>query len=309
MIEDLLRRSAADDDVAAEQLASTDPSSLTPHHGLMLDLGLLWPARLYRAADAATIDRVVAEIDAGQEHLRLNRLLLILAHSGHPHAEQAFRRWSAQPPPGADELHVPPLAYTREGGWTIDPGGARRDLCADTAFELGLADGAPSGKTCPWCSSPMWVAADLPAETVATTLPHTGWQGRLVFETCHFCACYETLFSRVTPDGGAQWWPGNTKPHYLPDNPEPEDPPTVRAAIGPRRESPFLISAWNSGGSALGGHPDWIQDAEHPDCPGCGTAMHYAGLISGADIDDGEGAYYLHIHAPCEFAAVNYQQS
>ena len=64
-----------------------------------------------------------------------------------------------------------------------------------------------------------------------------------------------------------------------------------------------------SGGSTLGGRPDWIQDAEHADCPGCGQLMDYVGLIGGADLDDyGEGAYYLHLHQPCGFAAVNYQQ-
>ncbi|BBH71707.1 hypothetical protein ACTI_83920 [Actinoplanes sp. OR16] len=306
MIEDLVRQAAEDDD--AEELgeiADSDPARLAPHHGLMLDLGVVWPAKLYRAAGAATIERVVAEVDAGQERLRLNHLLLILAHSGHPLAEQAIRRWSTQPPPGADELYYQPLAYTREGGWTIDPDGTRRELCAETAFELHLEEGVPSAKTCPWCATPLWVAADLTAET----LPHTGWQGRLVIETCYLCACYETLFSQVTPDGGTTWWPGNTPPDYLPKNLGPEDPRTLRAVVGRARESPFSVSAWNSGGSTLGGHPDWIQDADHPDCPGCGQAMHYLGLIGGADIDDGEGAYYLHLHAPCGFAAVNYQQS
>jgi hypothetical protein len=38
--------------------------------------------------------------------------------------------------------------------------------------------------------------------------------------------------------------------------------------------------------------------------------LDYVGLIGGADLYDiGEGAYYLHLHQPCGFAAVNYQQS
>ncbi|WP_030334693.1 hypothetical protein [Micromonospora parva] len=65
-----------------------------------------------------------------------------------------------------------------------------------------------------------------------------------------------------------------------------------------------------SGASTLSGWPDWIQDAEHADCPGCGQPMDYVGLIGGAELDDyGEGAYYLHLRQPCGFAAVNYQQS
>jgi hypothetical protein len=70
------------------------------------------------------------------------------------------------------------------------------------------------------------------------------------------------------------------------------------------------VSAWHEGCSTLCGHPDWIQDAEFVDCPGCGQPMDYAGMVVGADLDEyGEGAYYLHVHAPCGFAAVNYQQS
>jgi hypothetical protein len=324
MIEDLVRRAAADDDdydahEDLADLADADPSRLTPHHALMLDLGLLWPAKLFRAAGADTITRAVAEIDAGQEHLRLNHLLLILAHSGHPVAEQAHRRWSSAPPPGAADLYIPPLAYTREGGWTIDADGTRRELCGDTAFEWRLRETSqPGGETsqlndatCSWCSSPMWRVADLDFAdpSVAAALAHTGAAGRVLIETCHLCSCYDTVFTQVTADGGSSWWPGNTAPGYLPEVMNPEDPWTFLPTPGPARPSPFQVSAWSAGGSTLGGHPDWIQDADHPNCPGCGQAMDYLGLINGADISDGEGAYYLHLHQPCGFAAVNYQQS
>ncbi|MBB2941102.1 hypothetical protein FB565_000806 [Actinoplanes lutulentus] len=341
MMEDLVRRAAGDDDVAAEELAEiadSAPGDLTPHHGLMLDLDLLWPAKLFRAADDVTVRRVVAQVDAGQGQGRLNHLLLVLAYSGHPLAEQALRRWSTSPPPGADELYVGSLDYAREGGWTVDTDGSRRELCGDTAYEWLLRESSrePSGATCPWCTSPLWVAADLNAAdlnaadldaadldaadlnaadldaadpAVRAALAHTGWSGRLVVETCHFCACYATLFSKVSPDGGSSWWAGNTPPSYLPKDAGPEDPPALLPVPGPVRASPYQVSAWSQGGSTLGGRPDWIQDADHPECPGCGQSMDYLGLIGGADIDDGEGAYYLHLHQPCGFAAVNYQQS
>ncbi|MGW5010514.1 hypothetical protein ACWEOR_00110 [Micromonospora chalcea] len=316
MIEELIRKVSVGDDDAIEELsiiADTDPVRLTPYLGFLFDRDVLWPAKLYRAADADVVHRVVERIDGGRTPDRLNHLLLILAHSGHPLAESALRSWSTQPPAGADKLYVGALSYAREGGWTVGPDGHRRNLCGSSAYPWIMRE-APhraDRPSCPWCTSPLWTAADLDTAdlSVGAALKHTGWSGRLVIETCHFCACYTTLYSQVTPTGDTVWWPGNTRPSYL-GPAEAEDPPALTPAPGEARQSPYQASAWEQGGSTLGGQPDWIQDAEHADCPGCGQPMDYIGLIGGADLDEyGEGAYYLHLHQPCGFAAVNYQQS
>ena len=100
MIEELIRRAADEDDDAIEELgeiADADPERLSPYHGSLLDLDLLWPATLYRAADADVVGRVIEQVDGGRTPDRLNHLLLILAHSAHPLAENALRRWSTQP--------------------------------------------------------------------------------------------------------------------------------------------------------------------------------------------------------------------
>ncbi|MFI6780114.1 hypothetical protein [Micromonospora sp. NPDC050276] len=317
MLEELIRRAADEDDHAVEELselANADPGRLSPYHGILLDLDVLWPATLYRAAGADLVGRVIEQIDSGRTPDRLNHLLLILAHSAHPLAEEALRRWSTQPPAGAEDLQASALSYAVEGGWAITPDGDRRDLCGDVAYRWVMRDApAPTDRpACPWCASPLWVAADLDTAdpAIGAALAHTGWSGRLVVRACHFCACYTTLYSRVTPTGASDWWADNTRPSYLGDAAGPEDPPTLLPVPGPALASPYQASAWNQGGSTLGGRPDWIQDAEHPDCPGCGHPMDYLGLIGGADLDEcGEGAYYLHLHQPCGFAAVNYQQS
>ncbi|MGI5238249.1 hypothetical protein [Dactylosporangium sp. CA-139066] len=313
MIEGLVERAGGDDEDAIEELvaiADSEPGRLGQYHARMLQLDVLWPGKLYRGAGEGVVSDVIAQVEAGQELGRLNHLLLVLAHSGHPLAEGALRRWAEAPAPGFEALHVGPLAYAREGGWSVDADGRRRELCAGVAYEWLIRDAAPRADRpgCPWCRSPLWRAAELDAgETDA--LRHTGWSGRLTVETCAFCSCYTTLYSRVQPDGGAAWWDGNARPDYLGDG-EAEEPPNRVAVAGPRRPGPYQASAWGTGGSTLGGHPDWIQDAEHPDCPECGRAMDYVGLIGGADLDEyGEGAYYIHLHAPCGFAAVNYQQS
>ncbi|MET7421106.1 hypothetical protein [Dactylosporangium sp. NPDC005555] len=70
----------------------------------------------------------------------------------------------------------------------------------------------------------------------------------------------------------------------------------------------WCAGSW--GGSTLGGHPGWIQDAEHLDCPGCEQPMDYIGLLYGGDLAEYcEGAFYLHLHASCGYTAVNFQQS
>ncbi|GIJ23999.1 hypothetical protein [Micromonospora lutea] len=316
MVEELIQKAAVEDDNAIEelcQIADTDPGRLTPHLGSLLDRDVLWPAKLYRSADADVVRRVIERIDGGRTPERLNHLLVILAHTAHPLAESALRRWSTQPPAGADELHINALSYAREGGWTVGPDGSRRDLCGSTAYQLVMRNATRRADSpiCPWCASLLWAAleVDTAEPAVGAALTHTGWSGRLLIETCHLCACYTTLYSQVTPAGAATWWTGNTRPSYL-GSTTPEDPPAVAPALGPARPSPYRASAWDRGGSTLGGWPDWIQDAEHADCPGCGQLMDYVGLIGGADFDDyGEGAYYLHLRQPCGFAAVNYQQS
>ena len=317
MIDDLVRKAAAEDDDAIEELiaiADREPGRLIPHQQLLFDLDVLWPPKLFRSADTDLVRRVIERVDGGHTPDSLNHLLLVLAHSGHPLAEAALRRWQAQPPAGSAALHVSALDYALEGGWTVDPDGNRRNVCGDVAYQWILGETSPVADRpgCRWCASPLWTAADLDTTdpAVAAALAHTGWTGRLVIETCHFCSCYATLFCEVSPEGTAGWWSGNTLPSYAPTGGGPEDPPARLPVPGPVREGPFQSSAWGVGGSTLGGYPDWIQDAAHPDCPGCSAPMDYIGLIGGADLDEyGEGAYYLHVHQPCGFAAVNYQQS
>lgn len=208
-----MRRAATEDDDAIEELsaiADADPRRLTPHLSLLLDLDVLYPAKLYRAADADVVRRIIEQVDSGRTPDRLNHLLMVLAHSAHPSAESALRRWTTQPPAGSDKLYVDALSYAHEGGWAIGSDGRRRDLCGDTAYRWVMRATAPGvdRPACPWCASPLWVAADLDTTDadIAAALAHTGWSGRLVIETCHFCACYTTLYSHVTATGDVTWW-------------------------------------------------------------------------------------------------------
>jgi hypothetical protein len=314
VLAELVDRAVGGDPDAAEVLgerAAVDPAVLAIYLPRLFDAGVYHPYSLYWAADDDLQRQVVAAIEAGAgSGLKLNRLLLVLAHTRGPVAAAALRRWRDHPPRGMDKLHVNAADYAYEGGWEIGPDNTR-ELCGQAAYAL-VPDGEQqpvADQTCPWCGSPLWAVLDVDtADTdVAAALAHTGWTGRLRIVTCHKCACFQTIFAEITGDGTARWSAHSHRPDYLHEG--AEAPPTTRLLPDGRRPSAYLASAWNRGGSTLGGHPDWIDDAYYPACPGCRTSMHYVGLANGADLYDGEGAYYLFIHTPCQLAAVTYHQS
>jgi hypothetical protein len=318
MIKNLVARAATDDWDAVhelERIAKTDPTVLRPHQRDLVDRGLLWPSVLFVGADEELVHHIITRIDGGDE--RLGHLLLILAEVRGERAAAAFRRWQETPPPGMDRLHIDALAYAREGGWELRPDGTDHVLYGTIAYELPMKDvdgGAgdrddAEGVVCPWCESPIWTVLDLDTADpdVARALAHTGWVGRLRVTTCFLCCNYTTLFTDVTPDGGSSWSACNERPDYL--RMSVEEPPPVLPEVGPARPTPWLASAWEAGGSTLGGAPDWIQDAAYPQCPGCASTMDYVGLVGGADLGWGEGADYIFVHTDCGVAAVAYQQS
>jgi len=185
-------------------------------------------------------------------------------------------------------------------------------MCGADAFALDVVDPGAGPRVdgeCAFCSSPLWTVldVDLADDRVVAALAHTGWSGRLRIVTCQFCSCYGPLFCEVTSDGGATWSPLTQRPRYLPGGREEPERPLF--AVGERRATPYLASAWQVGGSTLGGYPDWIQDAEYLKCPRCGDYMDYVALVGGADMRTGEGAHYACLHARCGLAGVTYQQS
>jgi len=314
MIEDLVAAAATDYDAVAElaKIAAEQPQALAPYLRELLDRDVLWPPALFRGADRDVIDEAIRRADDGElTALQLNHVLLLLAHRRDEVAEAALRRWEKAPPEGMNTLHLSAAGYARQGGWILAPDGTTRDLHAPVAYALTMqpAPQAVVAEICPWCASPLWNVIDLDTgqPEVAEVLAHTGWSGRLRITTCFLCVNYTTLYSVVTPDGGSSWSPFNQRPDYLQCS--TEEPPDLLPAVGARRATPYLASAWEEGGSTLGGVPDWIQDGDYVDCARCGQPMDYVGLVGGADLGWGEGADYLFLHTPCGLAAVCYQQS
>ncbi|QFG21119.1 hypothetical protein [Actinomadura sp. WMMB 499] len=199
-----------------------------------------------------------------------------------------------------------------EGGWTLENGRAR-ELCGRTAYSLEpTADRTvepPARGRCPWCRAPLWTVLDIDTgdRRVAEALAHTGWSGRLRIVTCQGCYAYTTLYSTVSPDGVSGLSDHSSAPVRILDDQSP--PATLRKAPGE-----FLTSARGPDMTtpSIGGHPEWIDDAEYPTCPICARTMDYIGLEQAQDPEGtpiAEGTTYLFLDATCGLAATIYQQT
>jgi hypothetical protein len=317
MIKDLILRAAAEEfdaEYELERLADETPSTLTPHLPSLLAAGVLRPAKLYRTAGDDMQRTIVTMIDDGASDL--NALLLILAHTRGPVAENAFRRWQEQPPPGADDLCVGPADYMPEGGWTLENGRAR-ELCGRTAYSLkpdpDKTVEPPAQGECPWCRAPLWTVLDIDTgdRQVAEALAHTGWSGRLRIVTCQGCHAYTTLYSTVSPDGRSGLSDYSAGPIRVIDDQSP--PVTLRKVPGELLTDPDMSAGgWDMTTPSIGGHPQWVDDAEYPTCPICARTMDYIGLEEAQDPEGepiAEGTTYLFLDASCGLAATIYQQT
>ncbi|MER7790183.1 hypothetical protein [Streptomyces sp. NPDC097640] len=305
-LEDLMVRAIAARDGDApelEELARTAPESLAPHLPRLLAADVVYPAVLYCAADDETQRDLVAQADAGGKGaLRLNHLLSALAQTRGPVAEEAFRRWRDQPPPGADKLFVTPAEYMPEGGWMLE-GDRARELCGPVAHHLVAEESEEVEESripqerCQGCGAALWTALDLDTADarVAGALVHAGWSGRLRLVVCYGCAVDDAdpVFIRVGPDGTSR----------LSDPPEPgtglpaAGAPTVRMVPG-HRSGPCPVD------SAIGGRPVWIDDAEYPECPACGKLMAYIAQIDMQDIGHMAGYHTFFLDTGCGLAAM-----
>ena len=317
MIRDLIVRAAAEEFDAErelERMADEAPSMLTPHLPDLLAAGVLHPAKLYRTAGEDVQRAVVTMIDDGASDL--NALLLVLAHTRGTVAEAAFRRWQVQLPPGADDLYIGPADYMPEGGWALENGRAR-ELCGRTAYSLEPApdmavESAAEGE-CPWCRAPLWTVLDIDTgdRRVAEALAHTGWSGRLRIVTCQGCYAYTTLYSTVSPDGESGLSDHSAEPVRIIDDQSPPAP--LRKVPGKLLTDPDMSAGgWDMTTPSIGGHPEWIDDAQYPTCPNCARTMDYIGLEQAQDPDGelvAEGTTYLFLDASCGLAAAIYQQT
>lgn len=303
----------------------------------MLARDLYYPAWVYRGADPATRDELIRRVEALTPEVRaankqlLNELLLCLAWIGDEGVQRQFAAWREQPPSWRADLYIPPEDYAEEAGWESTPTGGRRDLAYAPAFELITAEMAREGNAghpvvpvsgplkdvqCQWCERPLAVLLVLDLRD--PRLAFLGLAGTEVrIACCPFCSQFATVYTDVDTAGHVAWSAENILEEYmariLQEDPRPEAPLVEQPLfLGPQRHSVAeAVGGWGEE-SQLGGLPNWIQDAEYPECPTCGQRMPCVGQVRMGDVLEAryiEGITYAFLCANCGKAATSYQQT
>jgi hypothetical protein len=327
-IAELVQRALAGDDDLQNVLASLaclHPGCLKPFHQTCIEREIFYPALIYHDADEHCATEFANLIASSGYMLRRNHLLLCMAWAGNAEVQSLFSHWRESQPAWAADLHVPPHAYAHEAGWDLLDNGGRRDLFFTTAMPLvtpaeTLADdrtvsvGTPTDHNCQWCGRQFVSMLDI--HLTSDTVSFLKLSGtRLRVTTCDVCSCYGIVFSKNDGTGGSTWHPSNSRPAYLPDNPNDWDAFPERPLVLSGRKRNFMESAsWTYvpgvAFSQIGGLPTWIQDAEYPDCPECSQTMLFIGQISNEDFDPlMEGIQYCFVCPQCNVTATSYQQS
>ena len=137
---------------------------------------------------------------------------------------------------------------------------------------------------------------------------------------CLWCSSYATLYTDIDLQGGVRWSNANENlPQILTRvglGSDVELLPSAagRLVLGQQRRTPFeamgRLMLSEGGISQLGGHPEWIDDAEYPVCPGCQRLMTCVGQVAWEDVEDfAEGITYGFVCLACGKAATTYQQT
>jgi hypothetical protein len=300
-------------------LACFRPGSLKGLHESLVDHNVFYPPVIYHGAGDGIAGRVLGRLPGENP----DHLLCALAWIGGNGVERAFQLWRAHPPAWIDRLCIPPYRYSLQAGWELTTEGRRRDLFVTTCYPLlppgddrsqvdGIRVVQDHDGACGWCGRSLTTLIDLDLATIE--VPHLDPFHDLRIATCQVCSCYGTVFTEIGPDGSSVWHQSNHRPDYLPDPKEEWNKLPRGCLVLSRKIRHWLETAdWTLPDvrfSQVGGHPTWIQDAEYPECSGCGHPMPFVAQLSNEDYEKyGEGIYYMFACVRCGVAATQYQQS
>ena len=209
----------------------------------LMERGIYYPGILFKDASAHSRDELLQQVEQDQDNR--NHLLLALAWIGDDQVVRRFQEWRSDPPFWAEELYVPPEAYTHEGAGSLRRMEASADYSTMTATKIVpsestyVAEPEPAhflkkdSAFCPWCESSLTTLADL--DISHPKLRFLGLSGeRLRVTTCVNCSCYGTIYMDVDFHGKSEWSQANMKPEYVPG---PDSGRMIEALR--RRGSPF----------------------------------------------------------------------
>lgn len=278
-----------------------------------LEQGIFRPAALYEGASPQVRDRLISMLENPEiSKLQLNGILLALAQIGDDVVVEAFKRWEENPPAWRRKLYVGPAFYALEGGWSIEDG-RKKELIHEVSYALCRQEnkdtpenvhGKPSEDRCPHCGSKY--VDIMVVDGAEPRLSFLGIGGKIKVKTCKACLPYgDYIFCKYEEDGESK-----VICHEQGDGDFIEDEDLEWGAencfvLSEEPVAKHYCSEWE--GSAIGGVPAYVNDANYAICPECGEHMkHFAQL--GSEYT-GYGNIYVQICSKCKIAATTYQQS
>ncbi len=303
-------------------LADVVPGSLKGLTHLLLERDLAFAQnQIFREADAATRDQIIALLESGTStYYSREDLLSALAWIGDERVQACFQSWRDHPPAWRAELIYPPDHYAMYGGWELTQQGHRRDLYYLTNYDLVPAGTAPAETllrpvetivphegVCGWCERPLLTlfAINLQRSRLAFLAGE-----RLRIAMCMNCTLQgEHIFTDVDGNGTSRWSSLNgDRPAHLrffdEEDISANSLPQRQLVLGVARRTPYI-----SHGSHLGGCPLWVQYPEYPHCPGCQQTMVFVGQYEPYHVNYIEGIIYAFLCTKCGLATVGYQQT
>jgi hypothetical protein len=285
----------------------------------LIKRGELYPGFMFLGARPEIRDSIFRRMDERLESLSLNHALVALAWIGDQAVVEQFARWRDDPPAWANKLFIPPHRYAHEAGWEVTTDNRRRELCLSQCYQLLRRSSADTQAStvevvvdapeiCPWCGRRLIYLLEID-RTSPFSLP-----GRARILTCDSCSCFsEGLLAEHVFDERPIWSAANQKCNFLPAEASrwPRLPvKALKLASTPRR--PYLTCHYGGGrgGSQIGGHPSWVQDAFYPVCPACRQTMCFLGQVEICDlVDFAEGTRYAFFCQDCGTCGTSYQQT
>lgn len=312
------------------RLANFVSGALANEYAAILQRDLFGPDSMYRDADPTSRDALMKRATATVEPAR-NGVLCALAWIGDTAVQAKFAAWRAEPPPWRSSLYIPPEEYARQAGWELDASGHRRELHYQRCFELERvtrgSDEAfaspvrvltPHEGTCAWCSERLVTLFDLDLRDARLAFIASDGE-RLRIALCPWCSYLTQVFTDIDLAGTSVWSDDNDLDAFdrarIPRTAISEElfpSPEYALGLGSKRRTPYETQSSEVclHDSQIGGYPSWVQDAEYPMCPRCGTRMPFVGQLATEDIvENSEGITYAFACLPCGKATTVYQQT
>lgn len=279
------------------------------------------PGIIYKDAPDDVRDKVIERLEEDENIAGTvaDKLLLILAWIGDKVVQEKFIHWTKNPLKWRGRLHIDPLAYAEEAGWTINEDGQREDLYFQTAYQVVRGDiqnekslriAQFEKELCENCGSNLCTILEL--DLSDSRLMFLGMNQKIKNLICLSCTPWTPSFCKFDEAGQAELYKTiYTEGGYLVDAEGVEEISNNTFVLDKVTVSPYHSAYWNlpSFFCQIGGLPGWIDDAVYAECPDCGKKMKFFAQFGLDNIEHSEGILYFEICTECRIIATFYQQT